>query len=77
MAELTVEEIKALVPSTRVFEVDPNAAYILAFDMNAISHRQVREIANSLFHFGLSRVAIVGYDGSVTDEPFKFYEVKR
>jgi hypothetical protein len=75
--ELTVEEVKALLPSTRVFEIHPDAAYILAYDMNAMSHSQATMMGNTLFNLGMRRVAIVGYDGATTDEPFKFYEVQK
>ena len=76
MPELTLEEAKNLLETCKFAEVHPNCNYILAYDTNALSFRDMRNLAEVLKRMQVKEVAFVGYDGSLTDNPFHLYEVK-
>lgn len=77
--KLTVEEVKKLLPSGRMYELSPDATHIFAYDKSQMSIKQVRELMDHLSELTGRRfqAAIVGYDGYLERDPFHFYEVKR
>ncbi len=82
--EITVEEIKKLVPSAEVYALDATATHIITVDKNALSGSTMREVLKYLNKFDIKAMFIAYSPLYHTDtsgkiapiNPLSIYEVK-
>ena len=73
---LTLAELKKKVPELDLYTFVPGSVVILTYDQNCSNHQSIRILADQLRTFGVFAL-VVGYDGSVTDNPISIFEVKK
>jgi len=70
----TLEDVQQFI---KTHELKPGSVHVLTFDVNTVTYRNIREIADALFRQHGIELYMLGYDAMTNEQPIQLFEVKR